>query len=80
MHILQISMERVECIVCREVLGIYEPIVIRTSFGSRRSSLAREPLLGQAGEDLFHLDCAHESGVSAGAPNYPGVAIADDGG
>ncbi len=73
-------MERVECIVCRQVLGIYEPIVIRTSFGSRRSSLAREPSLAQTGEELLHLDCAHESGISAGAPNYPGVAIADNGG
>ncbi len=73
-------MERVECSVCRQVVGIYEPVVIRTSFGSRRSSLAREPSLGQTGEELLHLECAHESGISAGAPSYPGFAITDNGG
>ncbi len=51
-------MERVECVVCRQVLGIYEPVVVRVSGGYRRTSLAKEPALAADGVELFHPDCS----------------------
>ncbi len=52
-------MERVECVACRQVLGIYEPVVVRSSGEFRRTSLAKEPALAAGGVELFHPDCSH---------------------
>lgn len=52
-------MERIECVACRQVLGIYEPVVVRSSGEYRRTSLAKEPGLAAGGVELFHPDCSH---------------------
>jgi len=53
--------ERVRCSGCSEVIGAYEPLVVRAHGEERSSSLAAEPELPQVGAEHLHLACAQES-------------------
>jgi hypothetical protein len=57
------------CLVCGEVIGVYEPLVQVFADGVRESSRAAEPALsGGAGGSLYHAACyqgsAHEDAVA----------------
>ena len=48
----------VRCQLCREVIGVYEPLVVRVSDASRGSALAADPQLSATPEAaFFHRDC-----------------------
>ncbi len=50
--------ERPTCSFCREVIGVYEPIVAVDHASERHTPLAREPHLGHRhGTLLFHPAC-----------------------
>jgi hypothetical protein len=51
-------MERAACVVCRQVVGIYEPVLVRSADGYRRTSLVKEPALGSGGVELVHPACS----------------------
>lgn len=64
------------CARCGEVIGVYEPLVVRLRDGFRETSLAADPELPVAGADHFHLACWTPG---PGAPS-PGVAAAREAG
>ncbi len=45
------------CPLCGERIGVYEPTIVITPYGARRTSRAREPTLAQSGAILLHNDC-----------------------
>jgi hypothetical protein len=45
------------CPLCGERIGVYEPMIVITPYGARRTSRAREPALPQSGAILLHNDC-----------------------
>jgi len=45
------------CLHCAKVIGVYEPLVVRTRGEVRETSLAAEPDLPLAGAEHFHLEC-----------------------
>lgn len=45
------------CGHCTDVIGVYEPLVVRTEAGARVTSLAAEPHLFIADEALYHREC-----------------------
>jgi hypothetical protein len=58
------------CLICGDVLGVYEPLLVVGPKGGRTSSFAREPLLGSGDEMLMHRACGLEFGsMSAEAHN-----------
>ena len=56
-----IAAEPLRCAFCGDVIGAYEPLVVRTRAGDRGSSLAAEPELPLAGAEHFHRACAQEA-------------------
>ena len=52
------SADRVLCAHCAQVIGAYEPLVVRVGAGERESSLAAEPELPLDGAEHLHLACA----------------------
>ena len=53
------------CALCNDAIGVYEPALVIENGRPRRTSLAREPLLGTPRTTLMHLRCASEAGYSA---------------
>jgi len=53
---------RLRCAHCGEVLGVYEPIVVRDGRGARETSIAAEPELGASAADLYHARCRPSGG------------------
>jgi len=45
------------CSGCGEVIGVYEPVVVREGASPRNSSLAAEPALAGAPAQLYHQAC-----------------------
>ena len=45
------------CALCGDRIGVYEPMIVITPYGARRTSRAREPLLPQSGAILLHDGC-----------------------
>lgn len=45
------------CPLCGDRIGVYEPMIVITPYGARRTSRAREPTLPQSGAILLHNDC-----------------------
>ena len=43
--------------LCGERIGVYEPMIVITPYGARRTSRAREPTLPRSGAILLHNDC-----------------------
>jgi hypothetical protein len=56
---------RLRCLICGDVLGVYEPLLVVGEKGGRTSSLAHEPLLASGDEMLMHRSCGIDFG---GAP------------
>ncbi len=54
------------CSVCGDVIGVYEPLIIVTTTGTRTTSLAKEPELIDDGAELTHLACAESASDVAG--------------
>jgi hypothetical protein len=48
---------RSRCRHCGDVIGVYEPIVLRAATGDRRTSIAAEPELFPTSDDCFHQAC-----------------------
>ena len=55
-----ITMEprRLNCPVCAEVIGVYEPVVAISGQQRRETSIAREPSLRASGDVILHQGCA----------------------
>ena len=51
---------RLRCRHCRDVIGVYEPVVIETHGGRHDTSLAAEPSLHGTDEPAFHSVCYDE--------------------
>lgn len=45
------------CPVCGDAIGVYEPMIVITGGGARRTSRAREPSLTQDDGILVHASC-----------------------
>ena len=45
------------CVVCGDVLGVYEPVLVLEEGTARPSSLAREPRLADGNGTLAHRSC-----------------------
>lgn len=45
------------CVHCAEVIGVYEPLVVRSHGEIRETSVAAEPTLPIPGAEHFHLAC-----------------------
>lgn len=52
------AMERFLCEVCGDVIGVYEPLVMRTIYDERATSRAAEPQLRASDGTYFHRECA----------------------
>jgi hypothetical protein len=50
--------QAVFCAVCGHRIGVYEPVVVRTAEGARRTSLTLEPELRYGGAIVVHAACA----------------------
>ncbi len=50
-------MERFLCEVCGDVIGVYEPLVMRTIENERTTSRAAEPELHARDGAYFHREC-----------------------
>ncbi len=50
-------MEFFRCHSCSEVIGVYEPLVVRARDGARATSRAAEPDLQAAAAACYHRDC-----------------------
>ena len=53
----QSTRPRPRCAACRDVIGVYEPLVHVLGDLAWRTSLAAEPAVTAAGGDLYHADC-----------------------
>lgn len=47
----------VVCPLCGDRIGVYEPMIVITPYGARRTSRAREPLLPRTDRILLHDAC-----------------------
>jgi hypothetical protein len=56
-------MERFLCEACGGVIGVYEPLVMRTIESERATSRAAEPELRARDGAYFHREC-HNAAVS----------------
>lgn len=45
------------CPLCGDRIGVYEPMIVITPYGARRTSRAREPLLPPTDGILLHDGC-----------------------
>jgi hypothetical protein len=54
------------CLICGDVMGVYEPLLVVGQKGGRTSSLAREPQLGSGDEMLMHRACGVDFGSGPG--------------
>jgi hypothetical protein len=55
---------RMFCPLCGDVIGVYEPLLVIGQGAARRSSLAREPLLGSGEDVVVHHACGLQLGIS----------------
>jgi hypothetical protein len=49
--------QRLLCTACRDVIGVYEPLVHVLEDLAWRTSLAAEPGIAAAGGEHYHADC-----------------------
>ncbi|HTZ85339.1 MAG TPA: hypothetical protein VMB05_01610 [Solirubrobacteraceae bacterium] len=54
--------ERPRCLHCRDVIGVYEPMVVLTEGEARATSLLNEQGSGPAG-DCYHAKCFKQAGM-----------------
>jgi hypothetical protein len=43
--------------MCGGRIGVYEPVVVVTAYGSRHTSRAREPEVLEGGAAVLHAEC-----------------------
>jgi hypothetical protein len=48
---------RIRCRECGDVIGVYEPLVVKAGDESRQTSLAAEPALEASDAVCFHRQC-----------------------
>jgi hypothetical protein len=53
------------CRYCGDVIGVYEPLVIRTNAGGRETSLAADPELFSTAAACFHRECFELTPIEA---------------
>jgi hypothetical protein len=58
------------CVVCKEVIGVYEPLVHVFDGLAWRTSRAAEPEVMAAGGEVYHVECYERSGQDH--PTRPG--------
>jgi hypothetical protein len=51
------NQQQLRCAACRDVIGVYEPLVHVLAGLAWRTSRAAEPQIGAAGGDSYHLEC-----------------------
>jgi len=68
----------VRCPVCGDVIGVYEPICVVRAGSVRKSSLAREPVLGSGEEAIMHFACCSDLGVGRGEDGGASTTGVDD--
>ncbi len=56
--------QRTLCPACRDVIGVYEPLVDVLGDLVWRPSLAAEPGVALAGGERYHADCYERSGLA----------------
>jgi len=56
-HELSAAAGRFVCEVCGDVIGVYEPLVMRTGENERKTSRAAEPELQARDGAYFHSEC-----------------------
>ena len=49
--------ERVRCVHCGDVIGVYEPLVAYAGGLPRETSRAADPDVALEGADLYHREC-----------------------
>ena len=49
--------DRLRCALCGDVIGVYEPLVVRDDAGLRETSIAREPTVPALCDEGFHRGC-----------------------
>lgn len=57
--------EPLRCSHCADIIGAYEPLIVRVNGNDRESSLAAEPELPLAGAAHLHANCARETPAPA---------------
>jgi hypothetical protein len=53
------------CRYCGDVIGVYEPLVVRTDAGNRQTSLAADPELFATDAACFHRYCFELTSIEA---------------
>ncbi len=61
-RVLKESGVKIRCIHCRELIGVYEPIIILSGADARVTSRAAEPQLSHERSDCYHRHCWEELG------------------
>jgi len=51
------KLHHARCRACRDIIGVYEPMVHLMQGLVRRTSIAAEPGVATAGGELYHADC-----------------------
>jgi hypothetical protein len=54
--------QRLRCAVCRDVIGVYEPLVHVLEDLAWHTSLAAEPAVAMAAGEHYHADCYARTG------------------
>jgi hypothetical protein len=54
--------QRLRCASCRDVIGVYEPLVHVLEDLAWQTSLAAEPAVAMAGGEHYHADCYSRTG------------------
>ena len=65
--------EPVRCTACGEVIGVYEPVVVRIDAVARETSIAAEPMLPIQGAEHYHAACFE--GPLAAAEDIPAEVV-----
>jgi hypothetical protein len=58
--------DRLRCLLCGDVIGVYEPLIHVLDDAARHTSRAADPELYRAGGSHYHVDCYDSLGSSAG--------------
>jgi hypothetical protein len=45
------------CFICKDTIGVYEPLVVLKNFNVSRTSLAVEPAAADGADAVFHGSC-----------------------
>lgn len=54
---LEHPLPQMTCDRCEEIIGVYEPMIVKTGDEAFRTSQAADPLLALESRERFHRDC-----------------------